>query len=164
MTRKILVGLVALTLLIVLVGCGGTSDTSLPEVKDCGTAQLKDLSAIFGPNPPPLDLSGETEMKCFEKELSECKPAKISTVSHDGGTTGWFEIKGGMYDKCNVDVFSQKGTDPAIHVECPYDLAALETTVSQYDSYNQEGGTAFAFILKAAFTVAIPPVECIVKS
>lgn len=163
MARKILVGLIALTMLIVFAGCSGSFDTS-SGLEDCGTAQLKDLSTIFESTSPQLDLSEETEMKCFERQLVKCMPTKLATVSHDGRTKGWFEIKGEVNKKCVVDVFSQKGTDPAIHVECPYDLAALETTVSQYESYNQEGGTAFVFILKAAFTVAAPPAECTVKS
>jgi hypothetical protein len=158
MKTKILALMAALAMMAVLAGCGGT------DVEDCGNLQLKDLSSLFGPNPPPMDFSQDTELICFERHLKECSPAVLSTISHDGGTTGRFEIKGEANAKCMIDAFSQSGGRTPIQAECPYDLSELQNTVNKYAVYQQEGGMAFAFILKSAFTLVKPPAECIVKS
>ena len=154
----------AIGMLIVLVlslaGCGGSS----AQFEDCGTAKLKDISLVFGPTPQPMDFSGDKEMICFEKHIKDCSPAKVSTVSFDGGTTGWFEIKGMQEGKCVVDAYSQTGTSPPIHAECPYDLEKMNAMVSQYEVYRQPGGTAFAFVITAAFTLVKPSQECTIFS
>jgi hypothetical protein len=134
------------------------------EVEDCGTAQLGNLGNIFGPTPTAVNFSNNVAMLCFEKHLEDCSPARVATISHDNQTQGWLEIKGDDGDLCSVEVFSQRGQDDPVHAECPFDIDQLQQDRQGYDVYADDGGLAFLFTLKAAFTLAAPPAECTVFS